>query len=290
MWLFMMLFLMLATGCQSSHGERTMINGETERVKRFKSLIGYEEALKGLDPNKGVVYDWPDPSSWEGLKGSLWKIYGETLRAEKAAVTRRWFLRQGDQTLLIEIVVSSAGPDLSGKHLLKIASSSTLPEIPFTKGPKDLGQLAIQFGNGEPKILIWTFHNVCFRLQQMEQKINILPLARWIQNLAEKHLAVRLADHLPKVNSVDISAKQIRVGETVTIKVHPIHGQDPDRLLLEVGAINDALDLTMKEGFSVGLNGKKPGQGELEIIVADKKNLLCSPLLVRVEIVESDKK
>jgi hypothetical protein len=290
MWPFVIILLILAMGCQGFCGERVMINGETERVKRFKSLIGYEEALKGLNQNEGVVCEWPDPSNWEGLKGSLWKIYGETLRAERAAVTRRWFLRQQEQTLLIEIFVSSGGPRLPAEYLLKISSSSTLPEIPFTKGPRGLGQLAIQFGNGEPKILIWTFYNVCFRIQQMEHKISILPLARWMQNLAEKHLAVPLGNYMPKVDKVDVSANRIRVGETVTIKVHPIQGQNPDRLLLEVGAIGDALDLIMKEGFSVGLNGKKPGQGDLEIIVADKKNLLCSPILVRVEIVEGDKK
>lgn len=267
-----------------------MINGETERVKRFKSLIGYEEALKGLDPNKGVVCDWPDPSSWEGLKGSLWKIYGETLRAERAAVIRKWFLRHRDHTLLIEIVVSSGDPRLPAEYLLKKASSSTLPEIPFINGPRDLGQLSTQFANGEPKILIWTFYNVCFHIQQIEQKINILPLARWLQNLAEKHLVGYLADHLPKVERIDISKKQIQVGETVTIKVQPILGQDPNRFLLEVGGINDALDLTMKEGFSIGLNGQKPGQGELEIILANKKNLLSSSSLIKVEIVERDKK
>lgn len=260
---------------------------ETEQLKKFKSLIGFEQTPRIGDSDKGVVLDWPSPREWGQLKEGAWQIEGDTIRIHKGAVDRNWNLSMDEESISIEVFVSSAGPDLARQHLLEIASNTTMMEIPFTKGPEDLGHLAIQEIDPQPQYFVWTFYNLCFKIMQDNNTTDVLNLARWIQKHVDGYVKDNISQYRPKITKVELSSKQISVGETVTVQVQPAATEDTERLLVELANASDHLDCTLQEDLSLCFEGLKPGKAEIHLILADKKNLLSTSAVVSVEVLGS---
>lgn len=261
---------------------------ETEQLKKFKSLIGYEQASRIGDLEKGVVLDWPSAREWGQLKEGAWQIEGDTIRIHKGTVDRNWVLSMGEENISIEVFVSSAGPDLARQHLLEIASNTTMMEIPFIKGPEDLGHLAIQEIDPQPQYFVWIFHNICFKIMQDNNTIDVLSLARWIQKYADGHVKDNISQYKPKIANIELSSKQISVGEILTVKVQPATSEHLDRLLVELADTSDFLDCTLQEGLSLNFEGLEPGLAEIHLVMADTKNLLSTSVVVPIEVLGSN--
>jgi hypothetical protein len=161
-------------------------------------------------------------------------------------------------------------------------------EIPFIKGPEDLGHLAIQEIDPQPQYFAWMFHNICFKIMQDNNTIDVLSLARWIQKYADEHVKDNVSQYKPKIANIELSSKQISVGEIVTLKVQPATSEHLDRLLVELADTSDFLDCTLQEGLSLTFEGLKPGLAEIHLVMADTKNLLSTSVVVPIEVLGSN--
>ena len=257
------------------------------KLSQFKAAIGYDWTLKAVEPGKGVVFDWPEPTEWGDLKGAGWKINCDTVKILPPSAARQWDLAKGSDHAEIVVFVSSAGPEPAWRRLLETATTTTMLDYPFERSPVSLGHLTIRGIAPQPCFLVWTFYNVCFRISYSNLDADATPAAKWIQKHAKQHVVDRLADHPPAIAEIDLSASTVKVGEEVTARVTPAPGLDLERLTLEVGRKREHLAWVSDEGMSLVFRGLSPGRGEVEIALVDKKNLLCTPGVVKVKVVEA---
>lgn len=266
-----------------------MPDRKSERLIQFKNSIRYDELSIPQETDRGVVLDWPISTLWGQLKNEPWQIRGDTIRVMPGSVQHSWILNLNEEYITVDVFVSSTGQESALNFLFEKATNTSLPDIPFEKGPPELGQFAIQRIEAKPQNYIWTYYNVCFRIKQENQTLDVLTLAQWIQNLAAKHVMDNLSEYKPKIAKVDISSEKIKVGQQVTVSIQPTSGQDTERLLLEFIDVTDQLNLVSQEDFSFTFTAVKQGPGIVNLALADIKNLLCTPVNATIIVLPSDK-
>lgn len=266
-----------------------MPDRKSERLIQFKNSIGYYELSIPQETDRGVVLDWPMSTLWGQLKNEPWQIRGDTIMVMPGSVQHSWILNLNEEYITVDVFVSSTGQESAVNFLFEKATNTSLPDVPFEKGPPDLGQFAIQRIEPKPQNYIWTYYNVCFRIKQENHTLDVLTLAKWIQDLAAKHVTDTLSEHKPKIAEIGVSSEKIEVGQKVTVSIQPAPGQDTKRLLLEFIDVTDRLNLVSQEDFSFTFTAVKPGPGIINLALVDIKNLLCTPVNVTIIVLPSDK-
>jgi hypothetical protein len=258
---------------------------EPDRVQRFKAEIGYQRVAEALAAEPGVALDWPDAAEWADLKDDDWQTTRDSVKVWQGNALRRWNLQKGGGLIEVEVFVSSVGPAAALQHFLDATTSTTMARIPYTKGPEDLGHLAVWGISDQPCFLVWVFHNVCFRIIHSDLSADVTPMARWIQEQAAENVVPRVAERAPKIAGLELSSERIAVGERLTVRVKAAEETDPERLQLTAGSRRQRLRWAGRDGLALQFEGLEPGAGEAEVVLLDRKNLLCAARPVRVEVV-----
>lgn len=258
---------------------------QAEKVERFKSRIDFDNAFQGDDPMEIVRAHWPNMSTAPGLAGT-WPVVADTTWYEKNGVARQWTLRKGAQVLDILIFVSSEGVEPSREFLLSRASENMMVDVPYAKGPPGLGTFAISSPNPKSPSLIWVYRNICFHLRVIDSHLDILPIARWLQSVAQASTGPGEKANMSADTQLEVSARHAPVGEPIVIRL-----QDPSdegRYFIELEYDNRTIEVLSQERIAVTLKGLLPGTVDLIVRVIDKETLLSSSQQIGLKFVSDD--
>jgi len=266
---------------------------EDERIKKFKEDTGIEEIVKVIiskgEANKGVVCHWQDPLECPVLQDG-WKMRFQECSGGMETAFKSWLLTRQDEYLKIEIHVSNKGIEGAKEHLLTLAASTTKLAIPLRNKPKArqwLGHLHVFSGKTE----FWIYHNVCFHVAAYNSSIDLAGINRWLQEQAEKNVQDNLSAYLPVLKEIQVEvtpSREIKIGQQAVIKIDPGENPDPTSLMLEFFNLKGRLKL-VKEISSLQANGEKlfsltfegicRSSNDIDLVLVNKKNLLCSGVL-----------
>ncbi|HLL55496.1 MAG TPA: hypothetical protein VK447_18195 [Myxococcaceae bacterium] len=258
---------------------------DERQLKTFKEKLGFDKIVE-TPRDAGVVANWdllekrlPSPE-----KG--WELFTADINsARSGVVTRDWTFHKEDSALTVKVHVSSTGTDAVRKRLVSLATTTSLPFIPYIRGPEQLGQLSVWTQSRDPRRIIWVFHNVCVEIDKEDSVLPLAPLARIIQEFMERHVSPHVPQHLPGMEKVTVSKNPLKVGEEVLVAVHPERTSGELKgLKVEIFAPFEALDLMEQSATASRFQALHPGKPTVEVSVTDLESLLRSRAQVQVEI------
>jgi hypothetical protein len=196
-------------------GEPMLVNPKA--LNEFKQRIGFDQLAVSRDPDVGVVADWDGVKEHLPTRAAGWEPFSEDVSTLPGGpVTRSWSFRRGKATFILSIHVCSTGPAAAREYFLSSVSLTSMPRIPYVRGPSWLGQLSVQMPGTPLQSVVWVFHNVVVELRDTSG-ISVEPLARSIQGFMERHVSQHVSQHLPRIERVTVSRPQLRVEEEVEV-------------------------------------------------------------------------
>ncbi|MCP5106363.1 MAG: hypothetical protein GY950_23460 [bacterium] len=268
----------------SEKEEEKMAPAEDLKTKRFKTRIGLDKPLKKSLPGKGVVCRWADPLTCSHLSG--WKKTFEDIRAGSDAVVKDWILNQGTQQLRIEIFVANTAGAPAEDHLVTLAASTSLDDVPFDRDTRAPGHLHLVSNvPGKKNKVIWLFHNVCFLVDTHNSPLDLAPVIQWLQQQAEANVKTQLEKYLPVIQNAALSSGQIAVDAEVDISVQLPPAAPTDDLLLDFYLEGQSLRLVAEEDLKLKFIGMEPGATSVYLVLANRENLLSTSQKVTVDVV-----
>jgi hypothetical protein len=268
-------------------GQQTMEHNDLES---FKNRIGFA-SLPPADSVRGVRADWTGlPAVLRAVvKGK--RPYAEDVNPSGSAMgtgSYCWRLKEG--SLLIKIAVSGTGVDGARQAFLRRASATTMQTIPYALRTQPLGELAVQSPRNPPGLVMWIYRNVFVHVTADGENLDVEPVAQAIQRFMEVHEVLRLADHVPVVKEVKVSAKEIHVGDVFEVSVVLGPKTVPASVatnfveVLNLKTREDHLELETRAPLAATFKATKVGQATIDIPVMDRKTLLSPPLSVVIDV------
>jgi hypothetical protein len=132
-----------------------------KRAKEFKERIGFDALAAKEMPDKGIVADWPNCGALFGLTESDWSADESLHMLTRERLTEReCILKRPGERLWVRMYVSTASAADVREQLIRLATDTSLPKVPYVPGPADLGTLSLTVpGLGD---YIVSFYNVGF--------------------------------------------------------------------------------------------------------------------------------
>jgi hypothetical protein len=260
---------------------------DENRVENFKTRVGFSKLanLRGLD---GVNANWDDlpkflASDVKPLQLDAAKVYGLEPGLTEAAW--RWKPKKGETELTVSVFVSGTGAARAQEKLLSLASATMMVKIPYEPGPAGLGDLSVRSLKPPSDVVMWVYRNVCVHVDNQRSGRAAEPVARAIQRFMEAHRVPRLADHLPKIDRVDVSAKQVHVGDETRVSIVLGKGTAPVSVRTDFNEIGDhKLEVLSIQPLAAAYRAKEPGQARVDVPVFDRRTLLSPALSVAIEV------
>ena len=138
--------------------------------------------------------------------------------------------------------------------------------------------------------LIWVNHNICIRLViDNSDQSTITKIAREIDSLLNTFIVSDLTKHIPKIDKLEISAKQIHPDEKIELKIE-YSGVEPENAMIEFDSPDNSLKYVTQDKTTAIFSGKSPGKGLVNIYVIDKTTLLSAFKVVEIDIIEPEEK
>jgi hypothetical protein len=258
---------------------------DPEVIARFKSRIGFPDSLPGDAPGRGVIVAWPDPQTFSYFKGGGWATIIDTVSVPKPGlVQHNWVLRAGRATVDLRIFVSSLGNSAARDHLVELAATTMLADIPYEPTPKRLGDLSVMTREAPPlHRLIWVERNVCMHLSR-NFGTDIMPLAEELQAFLARQQSDTLAPHLPRLQSLDLSSADVTLGSTVRATLRAPRLGDLGAFVVTFSDPAQRVQLTEQEGLGATLEATNPGRTTLHAIVADRRTLLSADVTADIAV------
>lgn len=259
---------------------------EVERTEAFKRKIGYQRLVERTENSSvGVAAEWPDLLSAPMLRSGGWTVATDSIWSVADGASRSVVLRSAQRTINSTMFVSTKGVAAALKELISRASATMTPEVPYEKGPDDLGDIAVSLGSGGDQDLIWVFHNVCFQMRGVQSEIDILAIARWLQSVANAHVVSSLLNHLPPKPALSLSSRTLQVGQTADLIITFPPDSEVQRYLVEVVSTVEPVSLLSQEPLHAVLRAETPGIGIVEVAIIDRRTLLSDRLQLTLDAV-----
>ncbi|NMO14613.1 hypothetical protein HPC49_03815 [Pyxidicoccus fallax] len=268
--------------CGTASGEPMLVN--PRKLNEFKERIGFDQLVVSANPDIGVVADWDGVKEYLPTREAGWEPFSEDVSMLPGGlVTRSWSFRRGGATLILRINVCSTGAAAAREHFLSDVSVTSMPRIPYVRGPGWLGQLSVQMPGTPLQVVFWVFHNVYVELRDTSG-ISVEPLARSLQGFMERHVSQTLSQGLPRIDKVTVSKSQLQVDEEVEIQVHPKQSQASQKLRIQIQNNPAELRLTKQSSTASTYRALHPGKSTIEAWLSDTKFLLMSRAQVELDI------
>ena len=189
------------------------MSGQDSRITLFKKDISFDKITELGGPDSGVVAVWPAMDSAPQLSDKDWQIDSFSVSNHAEGAEGEWILKNGQQTIMLRIFVSSQGVESIRNHFLEVATSTMMMEIPYKKTEVPIGTLSVTI----PRIAddyIWFFYNICFSLRGIDTDVNLEGLARWVQSFAEAGLVKDVKLYTQFIDHIGVEPKNIGVNDT----------------------------------------------------------------------------
>lgn len=264
-----------------------------DKTNAFLTKIDYYNKVKKIKFQKGVVFEWPDLMKLIfSVDSGAWKRSYESISFEKSGLIL-WssaFSKVG-AVLSVDVFVASDETEKAFKKLIEIASSNSMPRVPYECGDSFLGQLSIKHSNPALQRILWAYYNVVIRISVEEENDNVKTpsidatlLANKIQKLLENSLVEHLSEHLPKIDRIDVSPQPVAIKNPVTLNIITSKSTDFENLKLSVLGNYEDYQYLGEDKSSVTIAIEKPGKKNITIGIVDKKTLLSVFPVVTVDV------
>jgi hypothetical protein len=289
-----LLFAALATrtGTGVTISEVKMGDGHEDyerRIESFLERVGFAR-LAGVAGSDGIRVDWSILHAELSRRLSKMRpAFSNVYLLASGLVEADWGWKRADEHVAMSIVVSGSGFTAVHRHLFSRSTETTMVRIPYGPGPKDLGDLALRNQAAGTDLIMWVYRNVFVHVEGDVAKMDLEPIARVIQRFMEEHRVPRVAEHLPRVDRIQTSAKQVHVGDVWQVSLELGRNTPVDSVTIELDEDHDRrgeylLEPTRSSGLRSSYQARAPGTARLDIRVADRKTLLSPPLSASVEI------
>ncbi|QDE71503.1 hypothetical protein BHS09_33455 [Myxococcus xanthus] len=261
-----------------------MLLVKSQKLKKFKDRIGYEQVVFSPDPDVGVVADWDGVKEFLPTQEAGWKAFSEDVYVLAGGlVMRKWSFRRGTATFILKVHVSSSGAQVARERFLSGVSTTSMAKIPYVRGPAWLGELSVQMPGTPLQTVFWVFHNVFVELRDTSG-ISVEPMARLLQGFMERHVQKGVSQRLPRIDKVTVSKSKLHVDEEVELQVHLKQSQPSQELRIEFLANPEELGLMKQSATAFSYQALRPGTSTVEASLCDLKFLLMSQAQVQVDI------
>jgi hypothetical protein len=273
----------LALANPATAGE--MMNERHEqKVARFRQRIDFDRVLAAESRAEAAVVRWPDPRMVPALGSPPWTVVSDTLWREGGGALREWVLRRNRETLSILAFVSSAGPDPARGFLLARAANSMLVDVPYVRGPQNLGSLALTAEAPTPPYFLWVFRNLCLEVKVRDTAVDALAVAQWLQALAARSL-VRWGDlERAALPLAHVPAASVVVGKVVSMTVQAPPDATGNKYLLQVETIPAELQLLDQQPDQLQIRPLKPGSVTLQLHWLNSETLISRSTTVAFDV------
>lgn len=248
-----------------------------KRIADFKARIHFDALAAKETRGKGVVAEWPGCAALLGLTEKDWagdwsSDNALSLFDGRGIAERECTLERAGEQIWVRMYVSVES-SIVRERLVDLANETTMPVSPFVRGPDDLGTLALFVPGmgGSERHFIATFYNVGFAIRREGGARDIAPLVRNAIAFARRHLVDRPEAHAPRVKRLEVP-RTLRVGEVAEVKLE-LEPADAD-LRVDCHVSYQTLRQNRDRDGTLTITGDAPGEGEVELRIADRKTLL----------------
>jgi hypothetical protein len=272
---------LLIIGLTVFNGAVAMDAVQTEKVERFKHRIDFDRVLKAENTGEAVRAVWPNAIDAPGL-GAGWTVADDSIWRTNGGTVREWLLRRNDETVGVLIFVSEDGVESARQFLLFRASNNMMEDVPYVAGPRGLGTLAVQLPVAKAPSVLWVYRNTAFNVYARDTSVDILPVAKWLQAIAEAGLVAAAAAHLRAPGTLSVSSRRAAVGQPINIAVAlPPSAQANYEMKLEFD--RQLLQVMSQSTFAAQVRGTKPGSTVLDLWLIELNTLRSARSKIHLE-------
>ncbi|MDC0717875.1 hypothetical protein [Nannocystis bainbridge] len=260
-----------------------MTNPKAETLKSKLEL----DKVELTEPARGVELAWTTALVRGFLPGAKWELLGDTtLPVEPGEAMHKWIWGDGAARLTVAVFVSSDGPLVARRRLVTLATENMRPDVPFIRGPADLGDVSTIFAVPPAFAhLIWAYTNVCVAIKTQDAPgIDVTNIAAAMQEHLARHVVPRVKGATPQIEHAEPSLKQVPVGTPLTIRLRMRSEDAPRELQVAIKERNSTLRIAGDLGLVTTLSVDTPGPRKLTMMVADKSTLLSTWASVIFEV------
>lgn len=163
---------------------------ESPRVLALKQRVGFDAAVASERLDEYVAITLKDFTAPDRLRD--WSLDRELVPADGAELALRLrFTRAEGRVTVRAFVYPAAERGAVARRLLERADAVTTIDITDTKGPADLGTLALTGENGAGELVYWMYRNVYAEVATHRTDVSALEVARSLQAVFQKCLRAR---------------------------------------------------------------------------------------------------
>ncbi len=280
--------LILLTGRSAVSQDLTEGMSPTEAA--FRMRIGALSVAAPLRAGPGVVRaEWPAGALLMGLGGE-WTVAPSTVSVPNGYGAAREYRarRNGPQPeaqITLEVFVATQGFDGAVRRLVEQATNTMMPEPPWERAldTQPLGELTVRSTDAARRGLMWTFRNVCLRVDASDGAATAMQVARAVQAF--------LARHVTTPPTIETARPRLQVGDDIVviavderrrIVVQPTTQYGSAQLVVHP---DNANAVAIVDGNrAITLLGRQPGRTRVAVVLADPDTLLSDVKYITVDV------
>lgn len=244
----------------------------------FRMKNGLIDVVNPPKPGPGLVLaQWPDAAAMLSVKAP-WRVTDDFFYLPNATgASHRYAARNGPHTREVEVFLSASGFPGAVDRMVELATTTMLPEPPFDKAPDALrmGELTLASNDPAHRTLIWTFRNLCLRVDTSTGGEETLALCRHLRAGLERALvdAAVFEQSRPRLSLPTETLVLTRGG---TARFTPTAPGTPSTLALAAFPDSAAIAVVAQSVAGIVLQGLVAGSATLGVVLCDPATLSCA--------------
>jgi hypothetical protein len=158
-----------------------------ERTKAFEKKIDFAKAVSNHVASEKIVFDWSTIENPPHLLG--WEITGKihaTTPGPRAREEWEWGYQKAEQGVGVIITSYKIGEQTALLAIRNFATASNMVELPYLKGPSDLGTISLVSPSLYGYELHWAYRDLEFSVEATDKDL-ALRTAYWLTAIAQDH-------------------------------------------------------------------------------------------------------
>lgn len=264
-----------------------MAEAKSDSFLWFRMKNGLVDVVNPPKPGPGLVRaQWPDALAMLAVKSPPWTVDDDFFYLPNAqGAAHRYGARHGPHTRSVELFLSANGFAGAVDRMVELATTTMMPEPPFAKAPEALrfGELTLASIDPAHRTLIWTFRNLCVRVDTSAGGDETLALCRHLLGGLERRVVTTEVFEQTRPRLV-LPADPLPIAPGERRRIVPTAPGSPPGWVL--AAYPDSASIAVLEQGPSGIvvQGLRPGPATLGVVLADPSTLSCDAGVVRCQV------
>ena len=255
-----------------------------EEVERFEQSVGLDR-FRATASEEAIVISWGGLGHALAVDASDIGVYPEPAEiGSDGAVSRLWvWPAEQFDGLSVQVTVAQNVAD-AANCMLNIATVHMLPDIPYVRGPSNLGDFSITSGGEQPHSIVWLRGNVCLHLQIEPGTARGLLFAETIDRFVAR---ARPWSGGAVVLEASASASTVKLGDEVEIVLTIQHPDDVSVTPVEIIQEHPWILEPTESGQTLfRFRAQACGQTSLLVVVANADTMVAQRRSLEVTVTD----